>query len=175
MGEELINEILALFTDSFAVTNASSLLMVIIYIASNVGTVLIRKKLGIKDVQVDAVNNNVIEGNGEIKELRKEVGTLTTAIGLLGDMFYQTLIGSKIAPENKMAAATSWAQIKNLLEDVTVAVAPEVLEEIDKAIEEATEDNPLLQTVVDIGKEVIEEVIEQAPTYVEGLINGPNQ
>lgn len=175
--EAMINDLVALFTDSNAVVNVSAIIMALIYIAREVGVVLIRRKLNIKDVQVDELKEVILLQGEQIGTLTAEMKSSRNATKLLSAMILNGFQGSKIPAEYKDLLTKNWSAIDNLLDDASIQVLPQLLEKAEEVKEtffdkakELVGDSEVLETIIDEAEEFVDKVIEEAPSYLEELL-----
>lgn len=176
--DQVIQEIINLFSESNAVVNVSSIFMVIVYIAREVGTVYIRRKLNIKDVQIDELKGLILHQNEVIGELTAEVKSVRNGTKLLSGLVFDAFNSSKLSPDAKQLLAKNWSAIDNLMEDVAVQVTPIVIEEakevkenIFEKLEEIVDGKEGLEVIVDAAEDLADVIIEKAPSALEELLD----
>lgn len=170
--------IIDLFTETTAVANVSALIAVGVYIAREIGSTWLRKKLNIKDVQIKELENKIIEQDNTIRELNNGVKIMSAATKHLSSMMYTGLINSKLPAESKNLIAKEWSAVDNLLEDVSVVAgdalqdfAEEGSKKIFEKVHELVEDNEILKAGVEAVEEFVDEAIDEIPNFIKETLS----
>lgn len=176
--EQTLGELLMqLLNDSGIVANLSAVTAVAVYIVREVGFAALRRKLNIKDVEINEVNNTVTNLQGEVAELTKAVKVGLQGQRYMSNMFFNAFQNSKLPQQVKDSIRDNWSHVDNLMEDAAVAVTPIIVEIADDAkeklfdkVSEMVQGNEFLEKAVEMAEDAVDDAVEDAPDFISKVL-----
>ncbi len=150
--------------------NLTQMGVLVFLIVKDIITGYLKNKLDRKEVEIGTMYEEQLEMRVHIEQQSKENQAILAVQQKTMDMFNNLLQNIKVHPDVKAKGAELATDVSIILTSVAIENAEEFMAEGIAKLREAIGDNPLLQSVVDVGIDMLDDAIEKIPSTVEGMV-----